>query len=56
MKECTLMTTTEVTTECPCCNYKNDGWYENPRGEVTTCDDCGKEFKVNPEADIEYGL
>jgi ribosomal protein S27E len=54
VKVVTSMTTTVVKVECPHCNETQDGFVSNPAGEEVECDDCGKKYKVHPEADIEF--
>jgi hypothetical protein len=38
---------------CPYCSGQVCGWVGNPTGQVTTCDECGKIFKVSEHADVE---
>ena len=54
MKQVTEILTREVYTVCPYCSHENDGWCLDPRGKEDECDNCGKKYKVNPDADIEY--
>ena len=54
MKECTELQTRAVSTICPYCNYVNDGWVEDPRGKTDVCEQCEQEYKIHPDADIDY--
>lgn len=38
--------------ECPHCDAEVDGWFGDPRGTETTCDECGKPFKIAASADV----
>lgn len=51
----TEMYTTELRVRCPHCNSMQDGFVINPAGHDFECDDCGRKYKIHPEADIEYG-
>lgn len=38
---------------CPHCDAEVGDWLGNPQGMVAQCDDCGEEFLVHPDADLE---
>ncbi len=37
---------------CPHCDAEVDGWYNDPRGVETKCDECGKAFAVDANAQV----
>lgn len=39
---------------CPHCDAEVGDWLGNPQGQQdVTCDDCGFDFHVHPDADLE---
>lgn len=54
MKECIELKLTNVRTVCPHCGSEDNGWFGDPRGEKTSCDNCQKEYKVSKEAIIYW--
>ena len=53
MEEATMIYATAKYVVCPHCNEQVSGWCGNPRGQVTTCDECKKVFVVSEHADVE---
>lgn len=41
---------------CPHCRSPQDGWYCDPRGAASQCDDCGGNFTVNEDASIVFDV
>jgi len=37
---------------CPHCQADVDGWINDPRGLSSECDECGKAFRVHPDATV----
>jgi len=37
---------------CPHCEGEVDGWLGDPRDTETTCDYCGKQFRIAADADV----
>ena len=54
IKISTNMYATNVNVECPHCGEMQEGFIGNPAGGEFECVDCGKEFKVHEDADIEF--
>ena len=52
-KPCTKLRAYQVETQCPYCNAWNGRWKINPRGKVDECNSCCKEYRINPDADVE---
>lgn len=55
IKEVTTLFTTEIHFRCPYCDEVQEGWVGDPSGKDHKCEECGNTYRVNPEADIEYG-
>lgn len=53
LKEATTVRVRAHKVKCPHCNADADGWYGDPRGKETTCDECDKEFKVAADAELQ---
>ena len=45
----------EMITVCPHCQWQNEGWIVDPRGRADTCEHCGKEYTVDPDAQVYFG-
>lgn len=45
----------EVAVRCPHCDAKHDGWCDDPRGSVITCDECGEQFAVPMGVEVVFG-
>lgn len=52
--EVTSMEAVEVAVRCPHCESIQRGFIGNPAGRKFECEDCGLEYKIHPEADIEF--
>lgn len=37
---------------CPFCGKKIKGWMNDPRGTTDTCESCGKEISIDPNATL----
>lgn len=46
MKNVKEIKATLIVTECPYCEYENEGFLSDPRGFAFTCEHCGKEFNI----------
>jgi len=53
MKTVTELTVTDCECECPHCGSEERGFIGDVRGHVIECDECGKEYKIHPDADFE---
>jgi hypothetical protein len=40
--------------ECPSCDEEQGGWLSDPRAQVHTCDQCGKEFRVSETPEFRF--
>jgi len=52
MKEALEFTAMARSVKCPECGYENLDLLGDPRGKETTCDDCGEEFTISNNAEI----
>ena len=55
VKVVTTLFTTNIHFRCPHCKAIQDGWVIDPSGRQYECEECGKPYRVHPNADIEYG-
>jgi transposase len=39
------------SSECPLCEYQNDGFIQDPRGLKVTCDECGETYLIASDAE-----
>lgn len=53
MKQVTEIQAITVQLDCPYCGALQEGWVCDPRGVVEKCEECGEEYKVHPDADID---
>lgn len=53
LKESTVVYARAHSTTCPHCEAQSDGWAGDPRGKETTCDECGKAYKVAEKAEVK---
>lgn len=53
IEEVTELWTSRVYLYCPHCSALEEGFMGNPSGETFTCEECEKEYKVSPHADID---
>ena len=54
MTEITIFHATDIKAQCPKCKEWLDGWIGDPRGSTETCDYCGEELTIHPDAYIEF--
>lgn len=51
-----IITIDELSVTCPYCGSAQGDWMGIPRGETVTCEDCGKDFYVAKDAELEMEL
>jgi Zn finger protein HypA/HybF involved in hydrogenase expression len=43
---------TKASCDCPHCGAESYGWLADPRGRVTTCDECNQDFTIAADATV----
>lgn len=39
--------------KCPYCEHENSDWLSDPRGTDSECDECGEDFQIPSNIEIE---
>lgn len=53
MKEVAELMVMDYTCLCPHCGAEESGFCGDARGHTMTCDECGEDYRIHPDADFE---